>query len=115
MVPYHLSVGSHAVVATHIEELEGLTIRIYNHALGLWGRKKKEEDWQRMLAQAESCPSEKNKTQNKIWSKNPSQGKCLSSRSIPFIYLKHFVIHLIQELPHQFQKYFHKYVIFKII
>ena len=36
---YHLSVSSHAVVAAHIEEL-GLTTRIYNHALGLWGGKK---------------------------------------------------------------------------
>ena len=38
--PHHLSVGSHAVVVAHIEELEGLTTRMYSHALGLWGEKK---------------------------------------------------------------------------
>ena len=40
MEPHHSSVGSHAVVVAHIEELEGLTIRIYNYVLGLWGEKK---------------------------------------------------------------------------
>uniref|UniRef100_A0A9L0I8A5 Zinc finger protein 286A n=1 Tax=Equus asinus TaxID=9793 RepID=A0A9L0I8A5_EQUAS len=39
--PHHPSVSSHAVVAAHIEELEGLTTRIYNHVLGLWGGEKK--------------------------------------------------------------------------
>ena len=33
--------SSHAVVASHIEELEGFTTRIYNHVLGLWGEKKR--------------------------------------------------------------------------
>ena len=33
--------SSHAVVASHIEELEWLTTRIYNYVLGLWGEKKK--------------------------------------------------------------------------
>ena len=33
---------SHAVVASHIEEPEGLITRIYNYALGLWGGGKKE-------------------------------------------------------------------------
>ena len=38
--PTYRSLG-HAVVASHIEELERLTTRIYNYVLGLWGRKKK--------------------------------------------------------------------------
>ena len=45
--------SSHAVAASHIEELEGITTRIYNYVLGLWGGKKK-EDWQQMLAQGQS-------------------------------------------------------------
>ena len=36
-----LSGSCHAVVAAHIEELEQLTTRIYNHVLGLWGGGKK--------------------------------------------------------------------------
>src|SRR3712207_7806163 len=28
---------------SHIEELEGLTTRVYSHALGLWGGKKKKK------------------------------------------------------------------------
>ena len=43
--PHHLSVSCHVVVAAHVEELEGPTIRIYNYALGLWRGKKKEEEW----------------------------------------------------------------------
>ena len=39
--PHHSSVSSHAVAVAHIEELEGLTTRKYNHALGLWGGKEK--------------------------------------------------------------------------
>ena len=31
--------SSHAMAASHIEELEGLTTRIYNYILGLWGEK----------------------------------------------------------------------------
>ena len=38
--PTHHS-SSHVVAASHIEELEGLTTRIYNYVLGLWGEKKK--------------------------------------------------------------------------
>ena len=54
---HRLSVSSHAVAAGHIEELEGLTTRIYNYVLGLWGEKnKREEDWQQMLTQGESFP-----------------------------------------------------------
>ena len=34
-------VSSCAVVAAHIEELEGLRTRIYNHVLGLWEGGKK--------------------------------------------------------------------------
>ena len=56
--PHHLSVSCPAVVVAHIEELEGLTTRIYNHALGLWSGGK-EEDWQQMLAQGESFPEKK--------------------------------------------------------
>ena len=53
----HSSVTSLAVVADHIGEIEGLTIRIYNYILGLWGgEKKREEDWQQTLAQGESFP-----------------------------------------------------------
>ena len=32
--------ASHAVAASHIEQ-EGLTTRIYNYVLGLWGEEKK--------------------------------------------------------------------------
>ena len=41
--PHHPSVSCHAVVVVHTEELEGLTTRIYNHALGwlLGGKKRK--------------------------------------------------------------------------
>ena len=39
--PRHLSVSSHAVVVAHVEELQGLTTRIYNYVPGLWGEKKK--------------------------------------------------------------------------
>ena len=39
--PHHLSVGSHAVVVAHIEELEGLTTRIYYYVLGFWRGKQK--------------------------------------------------------------------------
>ena len=53
--PHQLSVSCHAVAAAHIEELEGLTTRIYNHAVGLWGGKKRKGDnWQEMSAQGES-------------------------------------------------------------
>ena len=37
MESHYLFVSSHAVVAAHIEELEGSTTRIYNYVLGLWG------------------------------------------------------------------------------
>ena len=51
--PTHHS-SSHAVVASHVEELEEPTTRKYNYALGLWGGKKTKEDWQQMLAQGQS-------------------------------------------------------------
>ena len=38
--PTHSS-SSHALVTSHIEELEWPTTRIYNCILGLWGEKKK--------------------------------------------------------------------------
>ena len=38
--PTHHS-SRHAMVASHREELEGLTTRTYNYVLGLWGGKKK--------------------------------------------------------------------------
>ena len=63
--PHHLSVSCHAVAAVHIEELEGLTTRIYNHAVGLWEGGIKEEDWQQMLAQGESFPVQKKKERKK--------------------------------------------------
>ena len=40
--PHHLSIGSHAVVAAHIKELEGPATRIYNYVVRLWGGKIKE-------------------------------------------------------------------------
>ena len=39
--PQHLPVSCHTVAAAHIEEPEGLTTRIYNHAPGLWRGKEK--------------------------------------------------------------------------
>ena len=50
--PTHIS-ASHAVVASHKEELEGLTAMIYNYVLGLWGENK-EEYWQQLLAEGQS-------------------------------------------------------------
>ena len=43
-------------MASHLEELEGSTTRIYSHVLGGFRekKKKKEEDWQQMLAQGQS-------------------------------------------------------------
>ena len=41
MEPHHPSVSCHSVAAVHIKELEGLTARIYNFALGLLGGKNK--------------------------------------------------------------------------
>ena len=41
MEQHHSSVSSHAVVVAHIDELKGLTTRIYNYVLGLWGGRKK--------------------------------------------------------------------------
>ena len=35
MEPCHWSVSVHAVAGAHIEELEGISTRIYSHALGL--------------------------------------------------------------------------------
>ena len=49
------------MVVALLEELEGLTTRKYNHALGLWGEKN-EEDWQKMLAQGKSFLAKKPKT-----------------------------------------------------
>ena len=37
--PHHLSISGHAAEVAHREELEGLTIRIYNHALWGFGEK----------------------------------------------------------------------------
>ena len=39
--PHYLAVSCHAVAMAPIEEPEGLTIRIHNHALGIWGEKRK--------------------------------------------------------------------------
>ena len=55
---HHSSVSSHAVAVAHTEELEGLT-RIYSYALGLWGMKRREEDWQQMLGQSKSFSARK--------------------------------------------------------
>ena len=49
---HHLS--SHAEAASHIEELEEHTTRISNYILWGFGEKKKEEDWQQILAQFQS-------------------------------------------------------------
>ena len=40
-------------------ELEGPTTTIYKYVLGRWGGKKREEDWQQMLAQGKSLPAKK--------------------------------------------------------
>ena len=56
MEPCHSSVSHPAVVAAHIEELEGLTSRIYNYALGFGEEKEKEKDLRQMLAQGASFP-----------------------------------------------------------
>ena len=40
--PTHCS-SSHVEAASHIEESEGLTTRIYNYVLGLWGGGKKKK------------------------------------------------------------------------
>ena len=42
--PHSGSVSCHALVVAYIEEVEGLTTRIYNPALGLWGEKKEKSD-----------------------------------------------------------------------
>ena len=36
-------IGRHVVVVAHKEGLEGLTSRIHNYVLGLWGGKKQKE------------------------------------------------------------------------
>ena len=51
--PTHHS-SSHAVAASHIEELEGVRTRTYNYVLGLWGVKNKRGRLQQMLAQGQS-------------------------------------------------------------
>ena len=44
---------------------KGLITRIHNHVLGLWGgKKKREEDWQHMLAQGQSFPAKTEKQTN---------------------------------------------------
>ena len=53
--------SSHAEVASHVKEVERLTTRIYNYVLGLWGEKKKDVDWQQMLAQGQSSLLKKKK------------------------------------------------------
>ena len=50
--PTHCA-SSQGVVASHIEELEGLTTKINIYVLGFW-EKKKEEAWQQMLAWSQS-------------------------------------------------------------
>ena len=63
MEPHRSSVSSHAVAASYLGELEGLTTRIYNYLLGLWGGGLlgEEEDWQQVSAQGQSLPAEKKK------------------------------------------------------
>ena len=48
--------SSHAEAVSHIAELEVPTPRIYNYVLGGFGekKKKKEKDWQQLLAQDQS-------------------------------------------------------------
>ena len=43
MESHSSSVSYHAVVAAHIEALEGATIRIYNYVLGGFGEKRKKK------------------------------------------------------------------------
>lgn len=56
------------LVVAHIEELERLTTRIYNHVLGLWGGKIKEEDWQQILAQSGSFLAKKKEVFDTLFS-----------------------------------------------
>ena len=57
--PHHSSVSSHAVTAAHTEELEGLTTMYW----GFWEgkRRKKEKNWQQVLAQGEHFLAKKNR------------------------------------------------------
>ena len=48
--PHHSSVSCHAVAAVPTEELEGLTTRLYNHALGGFGAKKQKKTKQTLLS-----------------------------------------------------------------
>ena len=57
MESHHLSVSHHVVVVAH-KELEELTT-IHNYVLGALADRKKEEDWQQMLAKGESSPPKK--------------------------------------------------------
>ena len=62
------------MAASHIEELEGLTNRTYNYALGLLGEKNKEEDGRQMLLRAnlyqqKSIPFKK----RKVFQKNKTK------------------------------------------
>lgn len=59
--PHHSCVSSHSVAGAHIEEPERLTPRTYKHALGLWGRGKKEVDWQQALVRAKLSLQKKTK------------------------------------------------------
>ena len=60
MDSHYLSVSSHAVVVAHLEELKGLTTRVYDYVLGFGeGEKKEKEDWKQMLAQDKSFPAKK--------------------------------------------------------
>ena len=43
METHHPSVSCRAVAGAQAEEAEGLTTKIYNHALGLWGEKEKKK------------------------------------------------------------------------
>ena len=55
------------MVVAHIEELEGLTTRVYTMHWGTLGRKnKKEEDWQQMFAQDESFHAKTKKEREEI-------------------------------------------------
>ena len=61
MEPHHSSVSCHAVATAHKEELEGLTTKIYNYVLGLWGGEKKRGRLATGVSSGQIFPSEKKK------------------------------------------------------
>ena len=62
MEPHHPSVSCHAVVVAPMEELEGFTIMHW----GFGEERKKDEDWQQILAQGKSFPAKQQQQQKNL-------------------------------------------------